>query len=133
MNGKQKFAGKVAIVTGSTTGIGLAIAKRLAREGASVMISSRKQEHVDEALRQMRAENLNVSGMPCHVINAEHRKKMIQKFLNDLLNTSKKVTICFFFTLLLHRQNTTDSWNTKAFFGVISGCCSNATLTGPVS
>ncbi|KAL3860079.1 hypothetical protein ACJMK2_010247 [Sinanodonta woodiana] len=83
MNGKQKFAGKVAIVTGSTTGIGLSIAKRLAREGASVMINSRKQEHVDEALRQMKAESLNVSGIPGHISDAEHRKKMIQKTLVD--------------------------------------------------
>lgn len=41
----QRFQGKVAIVTASTQGIGFAIAQRLGLEGASVVISSRKQVH----------------------------------------------------------------------------------------
>lgn len=40
---KGRLDGKVAIVTASTQGIGLAIAERFGREGASVVISSRKQ------------------------------------------------------------------------------------------
>ena len=39
----RRFEGKVAIVTASTQGIGFSIAQRLALEGASVVISSRKQ------------------------------------------------------------------------------------------
>jgi len=39
----KRFEGKVAIVTASTQGIGLAIAERLGLEGASVVISSRRQ------------------------------------------------------------------------------------------
>lgn len=39
----RRFEGKVAIVTASTQGIGFGIAQRLALEGASVVISSRKQ------------------------------------------------------------------------------------------
>jgi len=39
----RRFEGKVAIVTASTQGIGLGIAERLGLEGASVVISSRKQ------------------------------------------------------------------------------------------
>ena len=41
--------GKTAVVTGSTAGIGLAIASLLAREGATVVINGRTQERVDEA------------------------------------------------------------------------------------
>jgi len=43
------LGGKVALVTGASKGIGLAIAAAFAREGASVMLSSRKQEALDEA------------------------------------------------------------------------------------
>lgn len=44
-----ELRGKMAVVTGSTAGIGFAIAERLAREGAKVVISGRTQKRVDEA------------------------------------------------------------------------------------
>lgn len=75
--------GKVAIVTASTDGIGLAIARKLAQEGAKVVISSRKQENVDRALQQLRNENLPVSGIVCHVGKTEHRKALVAKAIAD--------------------------------------------------
>lgn len=48
------LSGKTAIVTGSTYGIGLAIAKGLADAGASVVICGRQQANVDAALAQLR-------------------------------------------------------------------------------
>ena len=52
--------GKRALVTGSTTGIGFAIAKRLAAEGASVWINGRIQQRVDAALLEMPAGSKGV-------------------------------------------------------------------------
>jgi len=48
--------GKKAFVSGSTGGIGLAIARRLAQEGAEVWLNGRTQERVDEALAQVRKD-----------------------------------------------------------------------------
>ncbi|XP_070574115.1 dehydrogenase/reductase SDR family member 4-like [Ptychodera flava] len=76
--GATKFDGKVAVVTASTDGIGFAIAKKLARDGARVMISSRKQANVDKALEKLKSENLDVSGMVCHVGKAEDRTKLFR-------------------------------------------------------
>ena len=48
-----QLSGKVALVTGSTAGIGYAIAAALAREGASVIINGRTQRGVDAALAKL--------------------------------------------------------------------------------
>ena len=54
MNTHQQFnlEGKVAIITGSSKGIGKAIAKGLAENGAQVVISSRSQDACDEVVKE---------------------------------------------------------------------------------
>ncbi|XP_075685034.1 dehydrogenase/reductase SDR family member 4-like [Rhinoderma darwinii] len=80
----RKHEGKVALVTASTDGIGLAIARRLAQDGARVLLSSRKQQNVDKAVQELKKEGLNVEGTVCHVGKNEDRVKLVntavQKF-----------------------------------------------------
>ncbi|WP_310569467.1 SDR family oxidoreductase [Gemmatimonas sp.] len=64
---RLRLDGKVAIVTGGTRGIGLAIATTLARAGAKVAISSRKPEHVDAVVKALRSEGLDVVGIPANM------------------------------------------------------------------
>ncbi|GMY36744.1 tropinone reductase-like 3 [Fagus crenata] len=75
----KRYEGKVAIVTASTQGIGFTIAERLGLEGASVVISSRKQKNVDEAVEKLKAQGIEVFGVVCHVSNAQQRKDLIDK------------------------------------------------------
>ncbi|GLI69172.1 hypothetical protein VaNZ11_013741 [Volvox africanus] len=75
----KRLEGKVALVTAATAGIGLATAERLAREGASVFICSRKQSNVDETVAKLRNRGLEVSGCACHVGSAEQRKRLVEQ------------------------------------------------------
>ncbi|KAJ0791616.1 putative short-chain dehydrogenase/reductase SDR, NAD(P)-binding domain superfamily [Helianthus annuus] len=75
----RRFEGKVAIVTASTQGIGFSIAQRLGFEGASVVISSRKQKNVDEAVGKLKAQGIEALGSVCHVSNAQQRKNLIEQ------------------------------------------------------
>ena len=51
-----KLRGKRALVTGSTAGIGFAIARGLARERAEVILNGRSEEKVAEAVRRITSE-----------------------------------------------------------------------------
>ncbi|XP_057960667.1 tropinone reductase-like 3 [Malania oleifera] len=73
----KRFHGKVAIVTASTQGIGFSIAQRLGLEGASVVISSRRQRNVNDAVEKLQAQGIEVLGIVCHVSNAQQRKNLI--------------------------------------------------------
>src|SRR6185437_16680496 len=55
-----KLSGKVAVITGATTGIGLAAAKLFVKEGAYVFITGRRQKELDEAVK---AIGQNVTGV----------------------------------------------------------------------
>src|ERR1700721_1862964 len=59
MTETKKLHGKVAVITGGTTGIGLATAKLFVKEGAYVFIMGRRQKELDEAAR---AIGKNVTG-----------------------------------------------------------------------
>ncbi|XP_058149676.1 dehydrogenase/reductase SDR family member 4 isoform X1 [Dasypus novemcinctus] len=77
MAGRDRLANKVALVTASTDGIGLAIAQRLAQDGAHVVVSSRKQQNVDRTVAALQGEGLSVTGTVCHVGKAEDRKHLV--------------------------------------------------------
>merc|ERR1712002_1041297 len=74
-----KLEGKVAVVTASTKGIGFAIAKKLAEDGAHVIISSRKQSNVDTAVETLKSRSLKVSGLQCHVSKQSDRASLVNE------------------------------------------------------
>ncbi|WP_271783589.1 SDR family NAD(P)-dependent oxidoreductase [Aquimarina algiphila] len=71
--------GKVAIITGSSKGIGKAIAQGLAEHGAKVVISSRSQDAVDEVASEFKSAGLEAIGIACHIGKADQREHLIQK------------------------------------------------------
>lgn len=76
----RRLEGKVCVVTASTDGIGLAIVKRLGLEGAKVVVSSRKQANVDEAVKFLKSQGIkDVLGVVCHVAKASDRNKLFEE------------------------------------------------------
>jgi len=55
----KEFTGKVVLITGGSSGIGLALAKQLAAKGAHVWILARNQEKLTSALEQVRSCQIN--------------------------------------------------------------------------
>ncbi len=78
---KNKFSleGKVAIITGSSKGIGESIARGLAEFGASVVISSRKQEAVDAVAAEFKKDGLEATGIACHVGDPAQLQNLVEQ------------------------------------------------------
>src|ERR1700739_1725541 len=62
MSETKKLQGKVAVITGGTTGIGLATAKLFVKEGAYVFITGRRQKELDEAVQAIGSNVTGVQG-----------------------------------------------------------------------
>jgi NAD(P)-dependent dehydrogenase (short-subunit alcohol dehydrogenase family) len=62
MSENKKLQGKVAVITGGTSGIGLATAKLFVKEGAYVFITGRRQKELDEAVKAIGSNATGVQG-----------------------------------------------------------------------
>ena len=74
-----QLKGKKALVTGSTAGIGLAIATQLCREGADIVVNGRSQQRVDQAIQNIRLQYLEskITGMVCDFAKVEEVDQLL--------------------------------------------------------
>ena len=84
-----RLDGKVALVTGASKGIGEAMARGLAEYGASVVVSSRKQEAVDAVAEQFRADGLEATGIAANMGDFED----IHALVDSTINTYGRIDI----------------------------------------
>jgi 3-oxoacyl-[acyl-carrier protein] reductase len=78
----MRFQGKVAIVTGSGSGIGRAVAAQLGREGAAVVVNDVDQAALDETLEQFQKEGMQAIGVRADVTSSEDAAGMVRLALD---------------------------------------------------
>lgn len=78
---KARFdlAGKVAIVTGASKGIGEAMARGLAEFGAKVVVSSRKLEAVEEVAKALRADGYEATAVAAHIGDMDQARALVDR------------------------------------------------------
>ena len=77
--------GKAAVVTGSTKGIGLAVARALARAGADVVVSSRTASDVERVAEELGREATGqVLGIPCDVRDPDACRRLVEGAVDRL-------------------------------------------------
>ncbi len=77
------LTGKTALVSGASRGIGAAIAKGLARQGAAVVLCSRKQEAVDAVALEIAGEGGRALAAACHVGHPEQVDALFERVMKE--------------------------------------------------
>ena len=73
----MNFQNKVAVITGSTTGIGEAVAEQLHKHGAKVVIVSRSSEQAKQKAKRLSSQGQQARGIGCDVSQPEQVRQMI--------------------------------------------------------
>ncbi len=78
----RRLSGKIALVTGSTRGLGRTIAEWLAREGADVIVSGRETDAVDASVQALKALGSNAYGIPADLANLDDTDRLAAAVLD---------------------------------------------------
>jgi ketoreductase len=80
----MKLTGKSALITGGSSGIGLAIARRLGRDGAKVAICGRSVGRLTEAARELASDEIDVVTAPCDVRKPSEVDRFVARVVERL-------------------------------------------------
>jgi NADP-dependent 3-hydroxy acid dehydrogenase YdfG len=84
MNPENALNGQVVLITGSSRGIGLAIARRLGRMGARVSLCARRKADLESAAADLRAAGIEVLAVPTDVTRADAVSKLVSETQRSL-------------------------------------------------
>ena len=84
MNEQFNLSGKVALVTGATHGLGMAMAKALGKAGATLVVNGNTPEKMTSALEEYKKENLAAHGLLFDVTNEALVKQNVEKIEKEI-------------------------------------------------
>lgn len=79
----KRLEGKVAVITGGNAGIGEAVAKRFALEGASVVVTGRRQQELDRVVKIVRQSNGRALAVVGSVTDEVHAQDVVRKTIDS--------------------------------------------------
>lgn len=79
----KRLEGKVAVITGGNAGIGEAVAKRFVLEGASVVVTGRRQEELDRVVKIVRQSNGRALAVAGSVTDEAHAQDVVRKTIDS--------------------------------------------------
>ena len=97
------LSGKVAIITGSSRGIGASIAEALAEFGASVVVSSRSQESIDKVANKIIENGFDATTCACHVF--DRLENADEKLFNKIMDINVKAAFKLSNMAMKHMKN----------------------------
>jgi NAD(P)-dependent dehydrogenase (short-subunit alcohol dehydrogenase family) len=75
----KRLEGKIALITGGSSGLGLATARRFIDEGAKVVITGRRQADLDNAVKELGSDTLGVRGDVSNLADLDHLYETIRE------------------------------------------------------
>jgi short-subunit dehydrogenase len=107
--GRFELRGSTALVTGGSAGIGLAVARRLARKGAHLVLAARRADKLESAAASLRDTGVKVLTVPTDVGRREDLERLVETTLRELrtidvlVNNAGIEAFCHFTDLPLER------------------------------
>ena len=80
------FTGEVALITGGSRGLGLEIAEAFGAAGATVVITARREQWLNEAEKYLKDQGITVHAMTCDVADASSVEQVVQQTLASCRN-----------------------------------------------
>ncbi|MFD2528995.1 SDR family oxidoreductase [Polaribacter marinaquae] len=120
----MKLNNKVIIVTGASSGIGKATAIKLAKNGASVVLTSRSEEKLEEIKETIEKNNGKALVVTCDVTSKDDFSKLVEKTIQEFGTVNAIINNAGLMPLSYIEKFKTDEWETMVdvnIKGVLNG------------
>jgi NADP-dependent 3-hydroxy acid dehydrogenase YdfG len=107
-----KLDGKVAVITGASSGIGEATAEALAAEGASVVVAARREERLSDLVERINGNGSKALSVECDVTDEEQAHALIRRAKDELGRVDILVNNAGVMLLSKIEKGLSDEWRT---------------------